>query len=73
MKIVQTFPYVAYNTNCEWIQIAGKNIEYVSIGAGYYVFRVNGSDIYARYTENPTTDYRTLSQHPDHSKYFANW
>ena len=61
--------YVVYDTNGEWTQIEGKNIEYMAVGEGYYVFRVNGSDIYARYTENPTTDYRTLSQHPNHGQY----
>lgn len=61
--------YVVYNTNGEWTQIEGKSIEYMAVGKGYYVFRVNGSDIYARYTENPETDYRTLSQHPNHGQY----
>ena len=69
---VHTVGYVVYNTNGEWTQIEGENIEYMAVGEGYYVFRVNGSDIYARYTENPTTDYRTLSQHPNHGQVVPN-
>lgn len=64
--------YVVYDTSGEWTQIEGKSIEYMAVGEGYYVFRVNGSDIYARYTENPETDYRTLSQHPNHGQFVPN-
>ncbi len=76
-NVVNAHPvgYVVYDTEAEWTQIENTNVEYKAVGdTGYYVFRVNGADntIYARYTENPTTDYRTLSQHPNHGQVVPN-